>query len=248
MAPTASSLRNQKNDSFSLLRFSWLLGQRRFDFVPEQQIHSRIPDYGKHPDFFVETPFGSLLAEVKSFDQPVKGFVLPRGAAQISFQGPIKGMRSAMNEAADQLKPYASLGMPLVVVLDNHRILPVGGGKEPIWIPARVDLLREAVFGQIELRVGLNRATERFEELGMHHGPGQVLNAREKTYISAVVWNVPKRKFVYEDGDSEVPMRVTGILNPYAKVPLPVGTFNDDEDCLYAYDADRRWGRVHGNR
>lgn len=219
------------------MRCKWLFTQRCLSFAEEGRIHEKIPNLGTHPDFFVDAPgIGSFLVvvEVESFIHPVKGQGIPTGFAQVSFKAPIKRMQVAIQNGARQLKPYAGLNLPLVVVLDNHRCCN---------IPSNVEFLRDAAFGQTQFRADWDPIRGELGELQIHHGAGQVLSFSRKTYISAVMWNIPKVSFAYVETDDEVPMRAVVVLNHFAKVPLPCGIFCDPDDRAYGYDDNGCWSR-----
>ena len=52
------------------MRFCWLLKQRGYKFWSENELEQKIILKGKRPDFYVETPYGNLLVEIKSLKCP----------------------------------------------------------------------------------------------------------------------------------------------------------------------------------
>jgi hypothetical protein len=101
------------------------------------------PDLGvsTRPDFLVRRNDVQLVCEVKGFDQPTPLERRLRGTRQpvmISADEEYGPMRSAVREAARQLKPLAGSEYPLVVVLAN----PMG-----YRVQLKLDRLVEAMFG-----------------------------------------------------------------------------------------------------
>jgi hypothetical protein len=84
------------------------------------------PDFGvsTHPDFLVQRADVQFVCEVKGFDQPTPLEKRLRGSSQtmaISSDEEYGPMRSAVREAARQLKPLAGSEYPLVAVLANPK-------------------------------------------------------------------------------------------------------------------------------
>lgn len=137
------------SDAVSIRRFTWLLDQRGYRYVTESDLESVITiRNSKRPDFWVDTGQGvRFLAEVKSFEKPtaVQLNDEPRFAMFVDDgQRRINGQ--PIEKAAQQLAPYRNDGMPLIVVLDNHRQVGVSLGT--------VELIQ--IFGslQYEFTVG----------------------------------------------------------------------------------------------
>ena len=204
-------------------RFAWLLRQRNIPFVDETKLKSRITVQGTNPDFLGE-PRGlpRFIAEVESLRAPgplrkisSRSFVLNPNQILRRLRGPVK-------HAAKQLKPYATINIPMIVVLDNAR--RVGVPLSPIEL---IQLL-----GEIEYRVPVNLATgQPAGPTTKHHGSGQVLTPTQKRYISAIAVNRPKQGHQYvEPIEKERPMCLLILHNPYALVRLPRKIFNDSED------------------
>lgn len=204
-------------------RFAWLLCQRNIPFVDETKLESRITIQGKYPDFLAEPrDLPRLIAEIESLREPgplrkisSRSFVLTPGQILRRLRGPVK-------HAAEQLKPYAALNIPMMVVLDNARQVGV-----PL---SQIELIQ--LLGEIEFRVPVNMGTgQPAGPTTKHHGPGQVLTPTQKRYISAIAVNRPKEGHQYvEPIEQERPMCLLILHNPYALVRLPVGIFNDPED------------------
>lgn len=220
-------------------RFAWLLRQRGYLFWTEDRLEEVMAVRGKRPDFYVRTAsFGDLIAEVESFEEPT---LLDRKAMAGSRSGfinpkPLLGrMKNAIRRAADQLKPYAEDGLPLLVVLDNWRRvgLPL---EETDLIQVFGDLIFVATFDPVK-----GRATDRRWE----HGRGRQLGPKYRTYVSAVVVNIPKNPYVPEDPRLERPMRVRILHNPFATISLPRNIFADREDGReYERRLDRIWDQL----
>lgn len=214
-------------------RFAWLLKQRGYDFWREDQLEQKIEVLEKQPDFYVETPRrGPFLAEVESFESPGPLSSTSRGGTVVDAQRIFRRIRTAVQNAAAQLRPYRILNIPMLIVLDNWRL---------VGIPSNIVDLRNALFGTLEFRmpVDLDSGRAIMSEAHWHHGKGQFFNSREKLYISAVAWNLPKIRTVDDPMTEERPMYLRLVHNPYAQVPFPIEIFNDADDEHYGYRAGR---------
>jgi hypothetical protein len=101
-----------------------LLDQRGYDYTDERRLeHAITIRGGKRPDFFVDTRRGvRFLAEVEGFDQPTALDAAAGSTGSISVRDLQKRINSGVIfRASKQLAPYSGAGIPLVVVLDNHR-------------------------------------------------------------------------------------------------------------------------------
>jgi hypothetical protein len=230
----SASIRPVLNDSFSLERAKWLFKQRGFNYLEENELTRELPDLGTRPDFLINAPgVGNILVEVESFIEKVEGFPPPRGFSQVNMRPPIRRMSTAIRHAARQLRPYAALGIPLIVLLDNHRLC---------GIPSNIGFLRDAAFGEIQFRAPWDPVRGQLGEFYVHHhGPCRTLTETTKTYITGVLWNLPKLAFAYERSGVEVPMKVTGIFNHHSERPFPAGLFTDSDDKLFGYGSDGVW-------
>jgi hypothetical protein len=152
-----------KPDAPSLKRFILLLGGRDCLFWDEDHLHEVIEVRETKPDFFVQTAEkDEFLVEVKSFDGESRSLAAFRngnrvmsGLSSIDY----KQIRSRLDKAAGQLKPYERREIPLLIVLDDFR----GTG-----VPCNPDILLAALYG-------LDGGFAFFRE-------------RDKRYISAVGW------------------------------------------------------------
>jgi hypothetical protein len=231
MSRKSSTIRDHANQ-----RFAWLLEERGFAYWTEGELDSKIDVQGKRPDFYVETgKYGPLLVEVESFEESTPG--LPKsGGGQFYPETFIKRIRTAVKHAARQLKPYQALQVPMLIVLDNWRM---------VGIPSDIGFLREALFGSFQFRFRISKDHGiRLEGPKLHHGAGQTLHPERKFYVSAVAWNMPKHAYLYVDPSAEKLMRLRMIHNDFAPVRLPIDIFSDGEDEHYAYDEGGHWSKL----
>ena len=225
---------SKQKDATSLKIFGCLLNQRGYRLWPESLIHTRIPIRGKHPDFYVETPWCSFIAEVKSFQEPGP---LEQAKDRVGTLDPgkfVKRIARSCRTAAHQLEPYADLNLPMVVVIDN----PVG-----IRIPLTPRYLIQ-LFGVIEFRGEYDPKRGGMEHLRLVHGgtrqlgPGPNLHP----YVSAVVVPILLAGCEGDDSHCDRPVRVRILHNPFATVPLPEGVFSDEKDTIIRYMlTEERW-------
>jgi len=208
-------------------RFEWLLKQRKIEYVDENNLEQKISVKATRPDFFAWSHGIEFLVEVESFDKagPLHN-AADVGAGDVNDI--IKRIRGPVNHAAKQLKPYADLEIPMIIVLDNFKKigLPIGP----------LEMIQ--LFGTLEVRERINVTNGRSGKAHWHHGKGRTLdlNSRRKEYISAIAMNLPKRNYVHEQNlDIEIPMRLCILFNPNAIVPLSRGMFDDVEDEHYGY-------------
>lgn len=212
-------------------RFAWLLRQRGYSFWSEDQLEKKITVCQTRPDFYVETPrSGAFLVEVESFVKPGPLARARRGAISLDAEPIFARIRLAVKHATDQLRPYKTLHVPMLVVLDNWR---------RVGIPSNIVDLRNALFGTLEVRVPVGPAGPERRRARWHHGKGQRLNDRQGRFISAVAWNLPKRRAVDDPMIEERPMYVRMVHNPYALVPFPIEIFSNGDDEHYGYRAGR---------
>jgi hypothetical protein len=212
-------------------RFAWLLTQRKYRFWGEDQLEDKIKtvQITKRPDFYVEASAkGDFIAEIKSFKQqgPFKGI---QTKVISSDPEPIfKRIRTAVKEAADQLRPYETLNIPMIVVLDDWQ-------KVGIW--SNVLDLRNALFGTLSVRkpVYPSGSPGRW-----HHGKGQQLNENLGNYISAVAWNLPKNQYPDDPIAEERTMYLRMVHNPFANILFPIDLFNNGDDEHHGYK-EGRW-------
>jgi hypothetical protein len=140
------------------------------------------PDLGveKRPDFLIERDGLRVVCEVKAFEQvpalqkKLEAATGPVMASSDEVYGP---MRSAVRQAASQLKPLADSGLPLVVVLAN-----------PLDYRVQLDIkhLIEAMFGNPGWAGAFNAEKGEIEGLNFEYGRDGKLRT-DHPYISAVV-------------------------------------------------------------
>ncbi len=208
-------------------RFSWLLGQRGYEFATEHELERKIVVQGRRPDFYVETRYGPLLVEVESFEEET---VLARleggGFGSLNAERIFNRIRTAIKHAKRQLKPYAPLCVPMLIVLDSWR---------QVGIPNNYTELRSAMFGTPEIRIPLASGDSKPSgQARLHYGAGQMFNRDQGRYVSAVAWNIATERFdTMEERDPmtvERRMRLRVMHNPFAVVPLPREMFSAPED------------------
>jgi hypothetical protein len=203
MASISAGQATDREDAISLRRCEWMLSERGCSFAREAEIFSRIPNRGKKPDFLVTAPgICDFLVEVESFREPT---ALDRMEADVMFVAdatPQQRIDRRVRAAAAQLSPYRDLGLPLVVVLDNHRQVRLEG----LGLEALVPLFGSGA--------------------GSAWNPDAPLLRGERDYVSAVVVNEPSVRFDEDYGSQPFttsrPMRVLAVHNPHATTPLPL--------------------------
>ena len=214
-------------------RFAWLLNQRSYGFWSENELEQKIELRGTRPDFYVETSRnGTFLVEVESFEEAGPFRIGSRGGAAVDSERIFRRIRTAVQNAARQLRPYKGLGIPMLIALDNWRM---------VGIPSNISDLRNALFGTLEFRlpIDLGGGKADVEEAHWHHGGGQFFNKREKLYISAVAWNLPKARFV-DDPITEVRGGVSRVMMSTSPGP---GISGGETPCTTPRQiVDRRWG------
>lgn len=215
-------------------RFCWLLNQRGYKFWSEDQLEQKIRVEGTRPDFFVETPSGNLLVEVKAISKPGP---VERRQSKVGTVNPkefLDRLRGPVKLAAKQLSPYKDRNIPCLAVLDNwHQVL----------IPTNVVALIQ-IFGTLEFRgkVDLESGSV-VGPMQLFHGKDRRLTESQHTYISAVAVNMAKVRYLDDDMQAERPMRLRVVHNPYAVCPMPIDIFTDDDDEHYCYH-DNKWVKV----
>lgn len=231
-----------KGDAISLRRFEWLLGQRGCTFEPEDLIFSKIPNRGKQPDFHVTFPGGgNAIVEVESFE---KATILRTTRSRVFSIGHMslqKRINRAVRHAADQLAPYADLGVPLLVVLDNHRQVGLQLKRNEL----------ESLFGEqkVVLTIDLETGRQLGDAVLEHEDDGSPFAGGARSFVSAVIVNEPEYRFddldKVDDFTRERPMRARVIHHPCALTPLPLEVFAMDEQIVYR---DERWGDARRTR
>ena len=215
-----------KSDADSTDRFVCLLEQRGCQFWDEDHLDEVLTVRGKRPDFYVRTKEKlDFLVEVESFAREsfsrraLRQNQVMFGLAERDW----RQIRHAAKRAANQLRPYQSLKIPMLIVLDD---LTMG-------IPKNVAHLRFALLGHPELHLQINTQGRSVGSQALHHGSGQFFNEREKRYVSAVAWNL------------QTHLRI--VHNPWAIVRLPTGTFTKSVDEHWGYNDEGDWVKFEIN-
>ena len=212
--------RHSKNKKIGEIRFEWLLRQRGFSFVDEDNLEKKISVKDKRPDYFAWNDNISFLAEIKEFETagPLDN---KNRCGAIAVNDILNRLRRPLDEAAKQLKPYKDCKFARIVIFDNNQ--RVGVPTSPLEIIQ--------LFGTIHRRLKINQDNGKVEDEGWSHGPRQIITRDRKKYISALAVNLPKASHVYCDqADIELPMRLQIIHNPYAYYRLDKSLFIDPED------------------
>jgi len=209
-------------------RFRWLVTQRGFRYWDETQLEEKLVKVTTRPDFYVETPFGDILAEVECFTEP--GPIDRRGGmcGAVDPDELLDRPRGLIKHAARQLRPYSDLNLPCLVVLDNWRGFAINLGYP--WLTQ--------VFGTFEFRGRYVPESGTLGPLKLRHGGGRRLKEGQHTYVSAVAVNINTVNYLDDDVCQERRMRVRIIHNPFADCPFPM-------DIL---GRRRRALRLHGRR
>lgn len=166
----AESRRNEAEDWFE----QYLLDHGySFEYEPDLDVQTR-------PDFIIDRAEVRVVCEVKGFPQPTAFKERLRrsvGAFTASDKEVYGPMRSAVREAARQLKPLASSGLPLVVVLAD--------ALDHV-VHLDVEHLVEAMFGNPGWTGSLNQTTGELEDLHFAYGrDGRLRN--DHPYIGGVL-------------------------------------------------------------
>lgn len=225
------------SDAISIRRFTWLLDQRGYSYVPENRLEQVIIIRGgKRPDFFVDTRRAvRFLVEVKAFEEPT---ALDRSTESTGamFVGDLQKRINAgvVERASKQLAPYSNDGLPLVVALDNHRQIGISLGS--------IELIQ--IFGTLQYEFTIDRTTGASVSEGWaHSNKDYAVGDKRRRHISAVVVNVPTERFdtfdAVDDFSVSRTMRVHVIHNPDAINPMPLWVFSEHVDKQIIRQDDR---------
>jgi hypothetical protein len=199
------------------------------------------PDYGvpKHPDRLVTRDGLQAVCEVKQFDSNPLDGIPSEQAVWVNMHKPV---RSAVKQAANQLRPLEGRGLPLVVVLANPKGYYVGLDTEDVV---------HALYGddtvQIPIYLGSGATSDfprdDFKFIAGRNGQIRMVGQ----YISAVVILRHRMRaddiFARRDYEDEIPtgeywcVDVIRTISDEA-VPLPDNFFDGPRDTLWAYDAE----------
>lgn len=209
--------------NLSETRFEWLLTQRDFLFVDENNLEQKIVIKGKRPDFYAWKGKSAFLAEIKEFNEagPLDS---SQRSGVVKVDDIIKRLQGSLRTAVEQFKPYKECGLACIVVFDNHK--HIGIPTSPI------ELIQ--LFGIIQRCIIHNKENGYAEDHGWRHGPRQTITPDSGKSISAIVVNLPKAGSEHiEPSNIERPMRLQIVHNPYATSPLYKKLFDDPADEHY---------------
>lgn len=217
-------------------RFSWLLRQRGCTYVREDQLEQVMMVRGPRPDFYVRSPSGPFLAEVKAFRQlgPIdrrSGRVFATGIQEL-----LKPISSSVDEARRQLRAYRELEIPTVIVLDNWRQIGIDLD----------DVILVQLFGEIEFIVQVSTDGGPAGETQLAYGRGRTRGDDKGTCVSAILVTEPLERQLRDDFTDERPMRARVLHNPHAAVPLARSIFDQPEDDQRAH-VDGSWRKVRAS-
>jgi hypothetical protein len=221
------------------------------------------------PDFLVERNGVEVICEVKEFTTTVADRKRATGGSfAMSEEQVLQPVRSAVREAARNLKPLAGSNTPLVIVLANPRGLhvplkperlinalygdqtitflvgPEGGAiTEPEWVAGRNGRLRNDhayVSAAAALHEG-DHEQDWWREWEQRQDWEPLLPIDEGFQARWDARNAARERAVREE---EIPTgiyyRLAVILNPSLKAtPLPPDFFNGERDTLWAFDGQR---------
>ncbi len=207
--------------------FQVLLDERKILYWPEDWLHEVITPKNTKPDFFCKTQDGlPFLCEVESFERDVD-FPPASAFAQFDPSDMFKRLSGAVERAGKQLKPYEHDGFPLVVALDNWRMIAIESGKRSL---ARV-------FGETRFVLSLPPSGDSsYTEVSRTKAE---LTGSKKLYlscVSAVLWNFPSRKNADGSAVGGISRRVRVMHNPNAAVPFAPQIFDHPGDEHFTID------------
>ncbi|HUI51765.1 MAG TPA: hypothetical protein VLX60_08280 [Terriglobales bacterium] len=207
---------NQAEQNFMLL-----LDERKISYWPEARLHEVIEPQNTKPDFFCKTRCGlSFLCEVESFEREVD-FPPISDLAQFDPSVMFKRLCGAAQRAGKQLKPYENSGFPLVVALDNWRMIGIDSGKYSL---ARV-------FGETQFVISPPPSADS-SSIQVSRRRGELAGSM-RTYmscVSAVLWNFPRAAQLNRTESETNSRRVRVMHNPEAITPFPPQIFDDVDD------------------
>lgn len=160
------------------LLFERFLEDRSYQFGYERDWRAVFGiDAATNPDYLVAHGGAQLLCEVKEFrTQRIRKKLPPGRAGALSSRDVYGPIRDKIGEAARTLKPFASAGLPLVVVLTN-----------PLGADVTLDdfEVTHAILGDAQVTVTFDPKTPEVHSAVNTAGRGGVI--RDHLYLSAVV-------------------------------------------------------------
>lgn len=216
------------DDRVSLRRAEWLFRQRGCRVWREEKIAEILPLLTAVPDFLVQSPEGVwFFVELKSFEQPSILNQLDPSVRTITLQ-PMSLQRRVnrlVKDAANQMKPYAAYGLPIVVGLDNWR---------QVAVPCDLHSL-SGLLGELAFTITIDSTTgDAVAEGWAHADDNSPLANGGQDHVSAVFCLISGTRFDEDDGPDpfqvERPMKVRILHNPSAVVPLETPIFDGPDD------------------
>lgn len=137
------------------------------------------PDLGieKNPDRLIDWNGHEVVCEIKEFESHPFARMVGR-VGTFSMQQVLNPVRRKVGRAAEQLKPLADSGRPLVAVLANPSGMPVPfSSEEIIW----------ALYGDPVIQISINTATGAAARPAQHTVGRNSRLLRDHQYLSAVV-------------------------------------------------------------
>jgi hypothetical protein len=126
----------------------------------------------------------------------------PAQAMAVNPEREWRRIQGAVRHGAQQLGDYKDLNLPMMVVVDNWR---------RVGVPTDVGTLWGALFTA--------------------QGQSQpLLNSKNKRYVSAVAWNLPKARTLDDTMTNERPMYLVVLHNPYADISFCRSFFDSIND------------------
>jgi hypothetical protein len=188
---------------------------------------SQISTRRNGPDYLVEHAGETCLCEVKEFARGTTS--MPHAAGKRggswSMQTVLRPIRSQIRDAARQLKPFASSGLPLVVVLTNPHGAAVNcGSQEMIW----------AMCGDPVIRLPVSTASGTVLDAPIFTVDRNGRLRSDHPYISAVA--IVRTYWILEPFKD---LSLEVFDNPRGEpVPLPAGIFTGHGDRRHEYRPD----------
>lgn len=223
-------------DDVAERRFAWLLTQRACSYVREDDLEKVMKVLGARPDFYVSSPAGPFLAEVKAFEKTGPIDRRTNRVFSIGVEELLKPISGAVKEARRQLRAYRDLPIPRIVVLDNWRQIGIDLD----------DVMLVQLFGQVQFVVPVAPSGPA-GDMYLGYGGGRTLGDDSGTYVSAVLVTEPLERALRDDFTQERTMRARVLHNPHASVSLPRSIFARPEDDQLEY-VDGAWRRVNSLR
>ena len=214
-------------DEISSRRCKWLLEQRRFVYWQEDEIGAVLPLDDMRPDFLVDAPSTRFFLELKSVEHDtvldqVNPSVRSFSINPMSLQ---KRANRLVRDAAQQLLPYASHNLPMLIMLDNYRQKGISLDKHTLG----------ALFGEMRMQMLVDPETGRsVSECWVRVDDGSPLAGARNRHVSAVAVLEPVERFdtfeKVDDFSVPRPMKVRIVYNDDPIVRFPRDVFGEPQD------------------